>query len=1520
MIQFREKLYNASTNDTRPGNLLDTSLYDEVEQIMIDSSVKDVQYYYVRTPDSVWRKTEYYEILHALIFKVNDTVYQTLYFRTGEAISDTAIEYTAPGMEFQGWTDSIPAVMPDFDVIINGTATAVQYTIAYFIDSALVHFEEHNYNDTLTAYVPDALDGYSFGGWVDFPSSGKMPANNIEVHGSYVENDTYTLTYYIGTDVYDSVQYREGDPISPADEPEDIEVGYSFSGWVDEPEVMPAYNASVNSSLIPNNYLLDYFVDSSLWKSLEYAYNSSIIHQVFERENYIFYGWENEPEVMPAIDHYAVNGSTAQVLYNLQFYSDSSTLYANYNLHYGEQVPQIECNKEGYIFKSWEPELPATMPSYDISTLATYYANSYQLKFITVNYYNQIENLVYDMQVGTVIDSSLYPKPEQYFKYKYVSENAIPEVMPANDLIIYGRYELIDASTEGFIQWYIDGEKLTNGVYQYDTSVYAPISEEEQFIYLWGQYEAFTMPHVARMDIYGERGIIPGQFSKVQWYLDNDTLPILTEVKEWDTLVTAPVSEEDDFNYEWGIYSSFNMPHFAVNAHGTRVAKTIPVPTSHTVYWYLDSSLFTSAVYDISTYVTSPVSSEEDDYNYDWGSYASFVMPNYDISIYGTRVAKTIPATSGTVYWYLDSSLFRQGVYQYDTYVMSPESNDIKYVYDWGSYELFEMPHNDISVYGTSTKVGGTVTWYLDNVFFSEGSFLYDASVNSPTSVEQDYDYDWNGYDTFVMPHYDTSVHGVREAKVVPVSSHTVTWYLDNVYLDSSVFETGSTVKSPVSAEADYNYDWGNYAYFTMPDYDTSVYGVREAKPQGNGTVYWRVQTTGGLIKQIDTSVCAWNSIITSPVSKDAKYTYDWNGKDTFVMPTVEEYLVQGTQITNTIPSGYHVAYWRLNNSIFDSSIIATGTRVYSPVSESPEYWYNWVDGNQYPCGVFTMPDSDITIYGEQVEREVGATYSITWTINSSVIKTDTFLEGTFVEIDNYIPVSTDHDYNYVYPYYIYGYKFYITYNMTWDGQVQYKQETHIPETIDSSGMLFGVALTEYDTNSDTVPSIYYDIPVDYNDSSKGNYYTYHNGFAYMNGVKFNSTNYTYPCTISIYGQAADAPDIDLDVDICLQYSTNGTTWQKVNNSNREVFFPTNNIDTTQADENGYVYIDDISESRIYLRLAIDSIKNEVARNKANTNYPVYMILSDRRTTERSFPYANQGDFDIYIGSDNKAKVQLFGEFDNFYGYILDQIRNWYHLQIQNAGGIYMQLMDKVKFAHNAIERNINTRIQSNNYIGIDNYNPGSYIVTPPLVRIDTSTYKVDYNHRFENCIDLRQPILIPQHGEYYDLGYMYKNCKSLTTGGLIPSGASTNIYHLGNMFEKCTSLTVPPPQIPDGQVVNVQQMFMDCHTLVSGPQMPPHPYTVCTQMFENCYKLVNAPDLPAPVVGDVGYGAMFRNCSALKTPPRIDATVFGSGACNMMFAFCTSLTSRTVLNVIDASANAFDQMYVGCTSLPPES
>lgn len=118
-----------------------------------------------------------------------------------------------------------------------------------------------------------------------------------------------TFSYYTLTYLLDSVQYKQrileaGSDIIPLDSPEERE-GYSFSGWQNQPAVMPAHDVEVYGSYTINSYLLTYFVDSLIYQQDSVLYGDSIILIAAPeaREGFIFSGWQTDvPEVMPAHD------------------------------------------------------------------------------------------------------------------------------------------------------------------------------------------------------------------------------------------------------------------------------------------------------------------------------------------------------------------------------------------------------------------------------------------------------------------------------------------------------------------------------------------------------------------------------------------------------------------------------------------------------------------------------------------------------------------------------------------------------------------------------------------------------------------------------------------------------------------------------------------------------------------------------------------------------------------------------------------------------------------------------------------------------------------------------------------------------------------------------------------------------------------------------------------------------------------------------------------------------------------
>jgi hypothetical protein len=115
----------------------------------------------------------------------------------------------------------------------------------------------------------------------------------------FVTLPNFKLTYYVDDEVYKIYKYEEERPIPNEQEP--IKEGYSFSGWSDIPEMMPAHDVDVKGTFTINIYNLIYVVDGEIYKTVEVEYGSTITPETEPlKEGYVFKGWSEIPETMPA--------------------------------------------------------------------------------------------------------------------------------------------------------------------------------------------------------------------------------------------------------------------------------------------------------------------------------------------------------------------------------------------------------------------------------------------------------------------------------------------------------------------------------------------------------------------------------------------------------------------------------------------------------------------------------------------------------------------------------------------------------------------------------------------------------------------------------------------------------------------------------------------------------------------------------------------------------------------------------------------------------------------------------------------------------------------------------------------------------------------------------------------------------------------------------------------------------------------------------------------------------------------
>ena len=111
-----------------------------------------------------------------------------------------------------------------------------------------------------TLHVPNAcVDSYkNTEPWSGF-------GNIVGLYGT-----EYKLTYMLGGNEYKSYTLWEGQAIAP--EPNPTKEGYTFSGWSEIPQTMPAHDVTVTGSFAINKYKLTYMVDGAEYKTSEVEY------------------------------------------------------------------------------------------------------------------------------------------------------------------------------------------------------------------------------------------------------------------------------------------------------------------------------------------------------------------------------------------------------------------------------------------------------------------------------------------------------------------------------------------------------------------------------------------------------------------------------------------------------------------------------------------------------------------------------------------------------------------------------------------------------------------------------------------------------------------------------------------------------------------------------------------------------------------------------------------------------------------------------------------------------------------------------------------------------------------------------------------------------------------------------------------------------------------------------------------------------------------------------------------------
>ena len=213
---------------------------------------------------------------------------------------------TKEGHTFDGWRDEKGNVFfdsyrveEDKDVVLTALWTVNNYTLTFDFGNETVVEEIVDYGDLIVYPENPEKIGYSFNGWDN--AIERMPAKDVLIKALWsLNNYTVLFDFGNGTVVEELVVYDD-----LIEYPKNLgeRVGYSFNGWDNNIERMPAKDVVIRALWSLNNYTVTFDFDDGTTTVKTIEYNGPIEYpENPKREGYIFAGWDSSITSMPAED------------------------------------------------------------------------------------------------------------------------------------------------------------------------------------------------------------------------------------------------------------------------------------------------------------------------------------------------------------------------------------------------------------------------------------------------------------------------------------------------------------------------------------------------------------------------------------------------------------------------------------------------------------------------------------------------------------------------------------------------------------------------------------------------------------------------------------------------------------------------------------------------------------------------------------------------------------------------------------------------------------------------------------------------------------------------------------------------------------------------------------------------------------------------------------------------------------------------------------------------------------------
>ena len=588
-FQYDMTLYAALQID---GTMLDASADYEIAAFYGDecrgvASVETLEstgktYYYLRIRSNVSDS-------ETITFKCYDKAKQC------ELVLDTTADFESQGIK--GY--------PSTPFILTGAYT---YKIDYVVDGEVVASDSVKCGTAITLPEEPTKEGHTFSGWSEVPET--MPAEDVTISGTFTVNK-YLVNFKIGDEVIASDSLDYGASIVAPEAPE--KEGYTFDGWGEVAETVPAYDLTYTGSYSVNSYLLTFTVDGETVQTDSVAYGTAItLPEEPTKEGHTFSGWSDTPETMPAED-VIVSGIFTVNKYLVTFKIGDEVI-ASDSLDYGASIVAPEApEKEGHTFNGWG-EVAETVPAHDLTYMGSYSVNSYLLTFTVDGETVQTDSVAY----GTAITLPEEPTKEGH---TFSGWSDTPETMPAEDVIVSGIFTV----NKYLVTFKIGDEVIASDSLDYGASIVAPEAPEKEGHTFngWGEVAETVPAHdLTYMGSYSVNSYL------LTFTVDGET--VQTDSVTYGTAITLP----EEPTKEGHTFSGWSKTPETMPAHDVTVSGTFSV-NQYTVTYIIDGEVFATYTINYGENITMPDVPEREGYDFAWTDEIPETMPAKDIVING---------------------------------------------------------------------------------------------------------------------------------------------------------------------------------------------------------------------------------------------------------------------------------------------------------------------------------------------------------------------------------------------------------------------------------------------------------------------------------------------------------------------------------------------------------------------------------------------------------------------------------------------------------------------------------------------------------------------------------------------------------------------------------------------------------------------------------------------------------------------------------------------------------------------